>query len=103
MQFNPFDKTAPLKHPFESEDFRQATARLKFLCEAKGIGLFTGLPGSGKTFALKKHADSLNPSLFKVFYLPLSTLTVMEFYRALAIRDRKIAAREARFCRRQKS
>jgi len=85
MQFNPFSKAACDKHCFESDDFKQATARLKHLCEIKGAGLFTGNSGSGKTFVLKKFADSLNPSLFKVFYLPLSTLTVMEFYRAIAI------------------
>ena len=85
MQLNPFSKAAAGKYSFESEDFKQATARLKHLCEIKGIGLFTGGSGSGKTFTLKKFVDSLNPSLYKVFYLPLSTLTVMEFYRAVAL------------------
>jgi len=85
MQFNPFSKSAMGKHYFESEDFKQATARLKHLCEIKGAGLFTGAAGSGKTFTLKKFVDSLNPALYKVFYLPLSTLTVMEFYRAIAL------------------
>ena len=84
MRFNPFSKQASGKHVFESEDFKQASARLKHLCEIKGIGLFVGPSGSGKTFTLKKYADTLNPSLFKVFYLPLSTVTVLEFYRAIA-------------------
>ena len=84
MQFNPFSKSAPAGH-FESDDFRQATARLKHLCEIKGIGLFTGKPGTGKTYTLKEHADSLNPGLFKLFYAPLSSVTVLEFYRAIAI------------------
>jgi len=85
MQFNPFAKPAMCKSPFESGDFKQATARLRHLCEIKGIGLFTGDAGSGKTFTIKMFTDSLNPSLYKVFYLPLSTLTVMEFYRAVAL------------------
>jgi type II secretory pathway predicted ATPase ExeA len=85
MNFNPFSKSAADKYSFGSEDFKQASARLKHLCDVKGIGLFVGPSGSGKTFAVKKFADSLNPSLYKVFYLPLSTLTVMEFYRAVAI------------------
>ena len=85
MQFNPFSKLASAKHSFESEDFKQATARLKHLCEIKGIGLFTGTPGTGKTFTIKQYADTLNPSLYKVFYLPLSTVSVSEFYRAIAI------------------
>jgi type II secretory pathway predicted ATPase ExeA len=84
MQFNPFSKEASGKRPFESEDFRQAAARLSHLCKIKGIALVTGAAGTGKTFAIKQFADSLNPSLYKVFYLPLSTVTVLEFYRALA-------------------
>jgi type II secretory pathway predicted ATPase ExeA len=85
MQFNPFSKEIAGKYSFESEDFKQATARLKHLCEIKGIGLLTGDSGSGKTFTIKQFADSLNPSLYKVFYLPLSTVTVSEFYRAIAL------------------
>jgi type II secretory pathway predicted ATPase ExeA len=85
MQFNPFSKSISDKHLFESEDFKQATARLRYLSETRGIGLFTGLSGTGKTFTLKKFVDSLNPSLYKTVYLPLSTLTVLEFYKALAI------------------
>ena len=85
MQFNPFSKQAAGKHSFESDDFRQVTARLKHLCQVKGIGLFTGGAGSGKTFTIKQYVDGLNPSLFKVFYLPLASVTVLEFYRAIAL------------------
>lgn len=85
MQFNPFSKSAPEKHRFESGDFKQATARLKHLCDIRGVGLFTGNPGTGKTYTLKQFTDSLNPGLFKLFYAPLSSVTVLEFYRALAI------------------
>jgi len=85
MQFDPFSKTTACKTPFESEDFTQAYARLKHLHDIKGIGLFTGNAGTGKTYALKNFADSLNPSLYKTVYLPLSTVTVLEFFRALAL------------------
>jgi len=85
MQFNPFSKQAAGKHPFDSEDFRQAAARLKHLCEIKGIGLFTGPAGTGKTYAVKQYADGLNPSLYKVSCLPLASVTVLEFYRAIAL------------------
>jgi type II secretory pathway predicted ATPase ExeA len=85
MQFDPFSKATACKTPFESEDFKQASARLKHLHDIKGIGLFTGGPGSGKTYALKNFADALNPSLYKTFYLPLSTVTVLEFFRAIAL------------------
>jgi len=84
LQLNPFSKDVSMQHYFESEDFNQATARLGHLKEIKGIGLFTGHPGTGKTSTIKKFMDSLNPSLFKCVYLPLSTVTVMEFYRSIA-------------------
>ena len=84
LNYNPFAKSAPAD-PFPSEDFTQATARLDRLTQMKGVGLFTGLPGSGKTFTIKHFVDSLNTALFKPVYLPLSTLTVLEFYRALAL------------------
>jgi len=85
LRFDPFSKSVACKTPFESDDFKQASARLKHLHDFKGIGLFTGVAGSGKTFTLKNFADSLNPSLFKTVYLPLSTVTVLEFFRAIAI------------------
>jgi type II secretory pathway predicted ATPase ExeA len=85
MQFDPFSKSASNNCPFESEDFKQATARLQRLHQIKGIGLFTGLAGSGKTYTIKQFSESLNPSLYKTFYLPLSTITTMEFYRAIAL------------------
>jgi type II secretory pathway predicted ATPase ExeA len=62
MQFNPFSKSVAGKHHFESNDFKQATARLKHLCDIKGIGLFTGNPGTGKTFTMKKYVTSRSSS-----------------------------------------
>lgn len=84
MEFNPFSKDIDTKHTFESNDFKQATARLNYLKDVKGFALFTGLPGTGKSLTLKNFSSSLNPNLYRVMYIPLSTLTVMDFYRALA-------------------
>ncbi len=84
MEFNPFSKSIDTKKAFESDDFNQATARLNYLKEVKGFGLFTGLPGTGKSFTLRKFTECLNPNLYKVVYIPLSTLTVNDFYRALS-------------------
>lgn len=84
MEFNPFDKNVSEKNSFQSNDYTQAMARLEHLKTIKGLGLFTGLSGMGKTFTLRCFASSLNPNLYKVVYIPLSTVTVMEFYRSLA-------------------
>lgn len=85
MEFNPFDKTICENNRFESSDLREMLSRLKHLQDIRGIGLFTGLPGTGKTYALRCFKNSLNPNLYRTVYLPMSTLTVMEFYRSLAI------------------
>jgi general secretion pathway protein A len=83
MEFNPFDKGISEKNYFKSIDFTQSTARLEHLKTTKGIGLFTGYAGTGKTFVLRCFASTLNPNLYKVVYIPLSTVTVIEFYRSL--------------------
>lgn len=84
MEFNPFDKGISEKNFYSSDDFKQATARLEHLKNIKGIGLFTGFSGTGKTFSLRCFTAALNPNMYKVAYIPLSTVTVMEFYRSLA-------------------
>ena len=84
LEFNPFIKNSKEIY-FESEDSKELTYRLKYLEGIKGFGLITGNPGIGKTSIVRKWAKDLNPSLFKVIYIPLSTLTVLEFYRSLAI------------------
>lgn len=84
MEFNPFSKKLNIKDCFKSDDFTQATARLEHLKTIKGLGLFTGLSGTGKTFTLRCFVESLNSNLFKTAYIPTSTLTVLDFYKALA-------------------
>jgi len=54
------------------------------MLESRGICLIVGEPGSGKSTGLRKLTENLNRSLYKPCYLPLTTLTVKEFYQALA-------------------
>lgn len=68
---------------FASRGFSEATARLEYLKKGRGMGLLVGEPGAGKTFVLRAFADKLNPALYKPIYYPLSTGTVMDFYRGL--------------------
>ena len=55
-------------------------SRLDYLKDTRGIGLFTARTGMGKCFALRCFAKSLNPNLYHMEYLCLSTVSVMEFY-----------------------
>lgn len=83
MEYDPFEPHVDKAGFFSSQDFTQATARLEHLRQLRGIGLFTGHPGSGKTAVVRSWAAGLNPGLFKVIYLPMSSITTMEFYRSL--------------------
>lgn len=85
LTFNPFDKSSPVSTAFKSKDHTEILNRLTFLQKSRGIGLFTAPPGSGKTFALRCFADTLNPNLCQMSYTCLSTISVTEFYRQLCI------------------
>lgn len=85
MEFNPFCKEIGTNKLYKTEDFNEAMTRLKFLEKTRGFGIFTGNPGAGKTYVIKYFLESLNPSLYKVVYLPLTSVSVLDFYRALCI------------------
>ena len=85
MKCNPFKKGFEQKNKFEFTDFKEMQARLEYLLKTKGIGLFTGSSGFGKTYSIKHFVDNLNVGLYKPVYLTLSTITVMDFYRSLCV------------------
>ena len=85
MKCNPFRKGFDQKYTFEFNDFKEMQARLNYLLKTKGIGLFTGSSGLGKTYSLKYFVDNLNIGLFKPVYISLSTLTVLDFYKSLCL------------------
>lgn len=83
LAFNPFLKNAK-EVLVETQEYKEVQFRLNYLLSTKGFGLLTGSAGKGKTTSIRNWASSLNPSLYKVVYSSLSTLTVMDFYRNLA-------------------
>lgn len=85
MTLNPFEKGIQAEHIYESADFKQFFSRLEYFKQARGFALVYGEPGSGKTTSLRAFTAKLNPQLFKVVYLPLSSVTVTDFYRHLAV------------------
>lgn len=84
MECNPFDKEIPEKQFYKNNDFNEMTKRLEYLKNVKGIGLFTGLPGTGRTACCRAFVNGLNPSLYKVAYLPMTTISAGEFCSDLA-------------------
>jgi len=85
LTFNPFDKSIPAEHVFESSDYQQFASRMEYFKSVRGFALIYGEPGSGKTTSLRVFTARLNPQLFRVIYLPLASVTVLDFYRHLAV------------------
>lgn len=83
LEFNPFLKNSK-EILYAGSEYKEALFRLDYLSGVKGFGLLTGAPGRGKTTVVRNWSAKLNPSLFKVIYTSLSTVTVNDFYRNLA-------------------
>jgi type II secretory pathway predicted ATPase ExeA len=77
---NPFSKSLPTDAAFLSRDHKQMLSRLNFLKDTRGIGIFTAEPGMGKSFALRCFANAMNPNLFSLAYICLTTVSVSDFY-----------------------
>jgi len=84
LEFNPFIKNARCETIVETTEYKEINYRLELLLKTRGFGLITGTAGKGKTTVLRNWVNSLNPSLYKVVYITLSTVTVNDFYRQLA-------------------
>lgn len=82
MEENPFLKNSK-EILFENPEFKEVQMRLNYLLTTRGFGVLTGGSGKGKTTSIRVWSRNLNPSMYKVIYSSLSTLTVMEFYRTL--------------------
>ena len=82
IAYNPFIKNNS-NEILNLESHNQLLFRLKHLEETKGIGLITGAPGLGKTTTIRDWVKGLNNNLYKVIYIPHTTITVMEFYREI--------------------
>lgn len=84
MSCNPFLKEVKEKNKFESNDYKELISRFNYLKEIKGLGVFTGLPGCGKTFSIRSFINNLNQDLYKVIYISsYENLTLFDFYKEI--------------------
>lgn len=84
MSCNPFLKEVSTTNKFESNDYLQLINRFNYLKEIKGLGVFTGPPGYGKTFTIRSFIDSLNKDLYKVIYLSIADkFTLFDFFKEI--------------------
>jgi len=83
---SPFQKDISPKDIFVSTAGKELAQRFSYIKEKRGIMLITGNPGSGKTVQLRTFVANLNENLYKYFYIPLSTVNTLDFYRQLCIK-----------------
>jgi type II secretory pathway predicted ATPase ExeA len=57
----PFSKEIDASRLFMHPQFQEFTARLQLLCNNRGIGLFTGEVGCGKSTAIRSVLEGLSP------------------------------------------
>lgn len=86
LKYNPFTKEIPVSDLFRSKDSVELESRLKYIQSTRGIFLLTAEAGTGKTTALRRFCDGLNPGLYKPCYYSLTTVTVMDFYRGIIMK-----------------
>jgi type II secretory pathway predicted ATPase ExeA len=79
----PFSKDIDPKDIFISQSIAELNRRLEYIKQKRGILLVTGEPGTGKTLIIRSFLNNLNQNLYKYFYIPLSTVNVLDFYRQL--------------------
>ncbi|MGN1342831.1 MAG: ExeA family protein [Bacilli bacterium] len=83
LEKNLFQKEITKEEAYKSNNFNNMMSRLEYLKEVKGIGLFTGGTGMGKTYTMKYFKETVNEDLYKVIYISATRLTVFEFLNKL--------------------
>ena len=72
-----------MEHPdelFKSKAASETETRLLHLLELRGIGLLTGEVGCGKTTACRQVTAGLHPGLYRVYYVSLTTGSILDTY-----------------------
>lgn len=79
----PFRKNMHAADMFDSRSQRDLTHGLRFWSEIHGIGLATGASGVGKSITLRRFAQELDDTRFRVLQLSSMPTTSMGFLRSL--------------------
>jgi type II secretory pathway predicted ATPase ExeA len=80
----PFQRPLGAEQLFRAPALEELHSRLRYLVEAKAIGLLTGEPGSGKSTALRRLRDDLHPDQVRALYLHDTLVHPADFCRQLA-------------------
>lgn len=80
----PFRKNVTAKQMFDSTAQREAVLALAMWLEVKGIGLFSGGTGIGKSITVRRFCATLDESRYKVWRFSQAPMTTNGFLRSLA-------------------
>jgi type II secretory pathway predicted ATPase ExeA len=81
----PFDSDLKAGQYFLYPQFEQALSRLKYVAERHGIATLIAPPGTGKSTLIRAFIDELGKTLFLPAYVPESTCSTTELYKAIAL------------------
>jgi general secretion pathway protein A len=79
----PFSKSLHPDQLFISQSVKELSSRLNYMKNNRGIFLLTGQSGTGKTTSLRAFVQELSDLSYQSFYVPLSTVNVLDFYRQI--------------------
>ena len=75
MKATPFSRDIPTAELYESNQLQEIIGRLNYAAERQLFAVMTGECGLGKTTAIRRFTDQLDPARFKLLYLSDSKLT----------------------------
>jgi general secretion pathway protein A len=80
---SPFSRDIPTSELYESVSLEDTLGRLEYAAERQWFAIVTGDCRTGKTTTIRRFAEVLDPSKYKVLYLSDSKLTPRHFYKGL--------------------
>jgi general secretion pathway protein A len=81
----PFHRPLAADQLFRCPGLEELHSRLRYLVDARAIGLLTGEPGSGKSTALRRLREDLHPDQVRAVYLHDTLVNPADFCRQLAL------------------
>lgn len=79
----PFSRDIPTSELYESVILEETLSRLEYAAQRQWFAVVTGDCDTGKTTAIRRFTEVLDPAKFKVLYLSDSKLTPRHFYKGL--------------------
>lgn len=80
----PFTKDIDGDAIFETQATSTARERLAYLADRRGIGIFVGAPGTGKTTVVRSFLDALPRATNAVCYVAHTTCATLDLYREIS-------------------